>query len=301
MSENRQIAITLLADAGGTGISWAVLQGAKSAINKNKTNTGYHKFNTEGFHPYHNTDDKLITILQKNVSPELKGKQPQKIVYYGTGCSNVQMSSRVENIFRSIFQQSEILVYHDMLAAARATCGRKPGMACILGTGSNSCLYDGEKIVQQQISLGYILGDEGSGAHLGKRLLTEMLYKMHSEEMIGKFYAYSEKKYGNQDLLSLLYQTGDPSRYLASFVPFIAEHMNDPAIRKIAETCFNEFFKRHISLYNAKQDLPIHFSGGLSIAFKDIITDICQKRGLKTGVFLDNPLDALIAYHTGEN
>jgi len=291
-------ATTLLADAGGTSIGWALKQGEKNDIQKEKhPNDSIKRIKTKGFHPYHNKDTRLVEILKNDVLPLLDNSMPGKVIYYGTGCSNEEMSTRVEKVLQTAFPDADLEVHHDMLGAARATCGNKSGIVCILGTGSNSCLYDGREIVRQQISLGYILGDEGSGANLGKRLLTEALYEALPDRVLQKFNAFAKEHYGNENLLKLLYNNGNPSQFLASFVPFITENMDEMHVQHIVTAAFEDFFERHISVYQQDSLQTIHFSGGLSIAFKSLLETLCSQRNWSTGVFTGDPLDGLIKFH----
>ncbi len=293
----------LIADVGGTSARWAwVALHPQRDIHQNESQTGISAaepfvIKTEGFHPYHNEDSKLYSLLHEKVIPALGSKAVDEVYYYGTGCSSADMCNRVSAVIGAALSGAAVEIAHDMLGAARATCGTEPGITCILGTGSNSCAYDGKQITRQQISLGYILGDEGSGAHMGRLLLTEARYNKLPEALNRAFSAYAERLYGDADLLQYLYRTTNPSQFLASLVPFLASNMHVDVISNLVESSLNLFFDTHVSTYPEVASHQVHFAGGLAITFRETIHKLCTERGWQTGQFTGDPIAGMIQYH----
>jgi N-acetylglucosamine kinase-like BadF-type ATPase len=181
------------------------------------------------------------------------------------------------------------------MAAARALCGNGKGVACILGTGANSCYYNGKKIVKNSPGLGFILGDEGSGAYLGRRVIQYYLYKTFDDELTARF----ESKYRETQasILESVYKKPLPNRYLASFSLFLTENRGHYMIENIIEDGLNDFFFVHICKYRESWTLPIHFTGGVAFAYRDVITELCKGYELELGKILRNPMEGLIQYH----
>ena len=192
------------------------------------------------------------------------------------------------------FVTRDIHIHSDLLAAARALCGHEEGIACILGTGSNSCLFDGEKITDNTPSLGYILGDEGSGAHLGRQLVSDCIKKQFSNDLREKFL----KKY-NLDVATILervYHTPLPNRWLASLTPFLYENKENPEIQRLLKHCFTQFFQRNTMIYR-RSWLPIHVIGGVGVHFATEIKETAESLGLSIGNIVESPMTGLIEYH----
>jgi N-acetylglucosamine kinase-like BadF-type ATPase len=274
----------LIADCGSTKTDW-VLCDAEGVVARAKT---------QGLNPTHQDSDKIHEILSSELSDEFISQNPDKIFFYGAGCAYELANNRMREALEGIFTTKEIHINSDLLAAARALCRHDEGIACILGTGSNSCFFDGEKIIENTPSLGYILGDEGSGAHLGRQLISDCLKKQLPKELREKFF----EQY-NLDLATILektYHSSLPNRWLASFTPFLAEHKNKPEIKALVKNCFTQFFKRNTMIYR-RSWIPIHIIGSVGVNFSDEIKETAESLGLSIGNIVDSPMSGLIEYH----
>jgi N-acetylglucosamine kinase-like BadF-type ATPase len=197
---------------------------------------------------------------------------------------------------KAVFPQSHISVDHDLMGAAKALCGNEKGVACILGTGSNSCYYNGKKIVKNSPGLGYVLGDEGSGAYLGRKVLQYYLYNTFDEDLRSRF----DAKYVTNaaEILDNVYKKPLANRYLASFALFLAENRGHFMVENIIEDCLNDFFFNHIIKYRESWILPVHFVGGVAYGFRDVIKELCSNYELTLGRIMQNPMEGLVTYHS---
>lgn len=275
----------LIADSGSTKAQWCLLNGNKKKI-----------IFTVGMSPYFINGEQIIKILNEEVWPEIKNTPPVKIFFYGTGCSNPGNVRIIKNCLKIVFPDAGISVNHDLMAAATALCGNEKGISCILGTGSNSCYYNGKKILKNSPGLGYVLGDEGSGAYLGKKVVQYFLYNTFDEDLMERF----NKKYNTTapEILDAVYKKPLPNRYLAGFALFLAENRGHYMVENIIEDGFNDFFFNHIYKYRESWTVPIHFVGSIAYGFKDVLKEMCQSYELKLGKVLKNPMEGLIKYHT---
>jgi glucosamine kinase len=276
--------VQLIADSGSTKCEWCLLvNGKKKTID------------TQGISPYFLNQQQIVELLQKELLPKLKNAVIEEVYYYGTGLANKNNVQIVKAALKAVFPKTKIEVHHDLLAAARALCGNSKGVACILGTGSNSCYYDGKKIAKNSPGLGYVLGDEGSGAYLGKKVLQHYLYKTFDEELMARF----EKRFNTNEIeiLESVYKKPLPNRYLASFAIFLVENRGHFMIDNIIEDSLNDFFFTHLNKYRESWVLPIHFVGSIAYGFKDVIKEICHMYELELGTILKKPMDGLIKYH----
>jgi N-acetylglucosamine kinase-like BadF-type ATPase len=276
--------IKLIADSGATKAEWCLLDGSRK-----KT------IFTQGISPYFLNSDEIQTLLLKELCPFLKATNISELYYYGTGCANPANARLIKKALQKTFPRASVQVTHDLMAAARSLCGRQKGVACILGTGSNSCYYDGKKIVKNSPGLGYVLGDEGSGAYLGKKVVQYYLYKTFDSEMKLRF----EKKYNTNtvEILENVYKKPLPNKYLASFAIFLAENRGHYMIENIIEDGLNDFFFNHLMKYKETSALPVSFVGGVAYGFKDVLQQLCITYEMKLGKVLKNPMEGLIEYH----
>jgi glucosamine kinase len=274
----------LIADSGSTKAEWS-LTGRSTKK----------KIFTQGISPYFLGTNEIVKLLREELLPEIKGKKIDEVFYYGTGCSNPVNANIVKKAILEILPDAEVKVEHDLTAAARALCGHEKGIACILGTGSNSCYYNGKRIVLNSPGLGYVLGDEGSGAYLGKKVIQYYLYGIFDEKLNAAF----EKKYKTDsvDILDHVYKQPLPNRYLAGFTMFLSENRGHFMIENIIEDGLNDFFFIHLRRYKESRTLPVHFVGGVAHGFKDVLIELCRRYEFKPGKILKNPMEGLIEYH----
>jgi N-acetylglucosamine kinase-like BadF-type ATPase len=233
--------------------------------------------------------------LLKELCPFLKKSAIDVVYYYGTGCANPGNARIIKKALQQTFTGSEVQVTHDLMAAARSLCGDDKGIACILGTGSNSCYYNGKKIIRNSPGLGYILGDEGSGAYLGKKVLQYYLYKTFDDDLKQKF----DAKYDTDtvQILESVYKKPLPNRYLAGFTIFLAENRGHYMVENIIEDGLNDFFFNHLTKYKETSSLPVSFVGGVAYGFKDVLEQLCLAYEMQLGKVLKNPMEGLIDYH----
>lgn len=277
--------LRLIADSGATKCEWCVLDNGKKA----KT------IITQGISPYFLTGPQITELLEKELIPKLKKFQVKEVFFYGTGLANPKNVTIVKSVLKKLFPTAKTEVQNDLLAAARALCGKNKGVACILGTGANSCFYNGKKMVKNSPGLGYVLGDEGSGAYLGKKVIQYYLYNTYDEELRASF----EKKFQvtTMEILENVYKKPLANRYLASFAIFLAENRGHYMIENIIEDGLNDFFFTHLYKYRESWTHPIHFVGSIAFGFKDVLKDLCNTYELELGRVLKAPMQGLIEYH----
>jgi glucosamine kinase len=279
------MAIKLIADSGSTKAEWCLLEGKKKKI-----------FYTQGLSPYFLTSEQIQHIIEHELKSKMKQAVPDEIFFYGTGCSSPDNQRSVKKALAKVFPKATISVDHDLMGAAKALCGKEKGIACILGTGSNSCFYNGKKIVKNSPGLGYVLGDEGSGAYLGKKVIQYFLYNTFDEDLMDRFAArFNTNSY---EILEAVYQKPLPNRYLASFAICLAENMGHYMVENIIEDGFNDFFFNHVYKYRESWTLPINFIGSVAYGFKDVLKEMCSSYELQLGKVLQKPMDGLIKYHS---
>lgn len=276
--------IKLIADSGSTKTEWCILKNNKKTL-----------FTTQGMSPYFVNASQAEGIISREVIPSLKKNKVDEIYFYGTGCKNPANLKMFTKVFKKLFPGAKVSVDNDLSGAAKALCGDKKGIACILGTGSNSCYYDGKKIVKNSPGLGFILGDEGSGAYLGKKVIQHYLYNVFDEDLRARF----DAKFVTTDseIIESVYKKPLPNRYLASFVSFLIENRGHYMIENIIEDGLNDFFYTHVISYKESSKLPIHFTGGVAFGFREIVKQLCYNYELQPGIFLRTPMEGLVKYH----
>lgn len=274
----------LIADSGSTSTNWVLVEHGKSI----------QSLFTPGINPFYQTPEEIageIATLTLNVKPS----SVKAIYFYGAGC----VADKIEMVKQAIaqsFTQSQIYVESDLVAAARGLLQHEAGIACILGTGSNSCFYDGKNIVSNVSPLGFILGDEGSGAVLGKKFIADCLKNQLPEELKNKFLT----TFGltANDIINHVYRKPFPNRYLAQFTPFLAENMAEPAIYNLIFDSFTDFFVRNVMQYPNFEDYPVSFVGSIAYYFKDILEVVAFELGITLGEIKQSPLEGLVAFHS---
>jgi N-acetylglucosamine kinase-like BadF-type ATPase len=275
----------LIADGGSTKTDWRLIKEGRE----------YKQVQTPGFNPYLVGTAEIEEILWKELQPYIDNNAVSAVYYYGAGCSTPVKNMIVENAFEKIFPNARIHINHDLLAASHALCGDKEGIAAILGTGSNSCYYDGKEIKDKIFSLGYFFGDEGSGAYLGKQLLTAYLHNELPEEIEKRF--KEEYTLSLESILDAVYTKPAPSRFLASFSRFISNNSDHSYIYNLITEAFRAFYKYQVCCYARHKEVPVHFVGSVAYHYKDILTEVGNEFGIKTGKFIKAPIDGLVEYH----
>lgn len=279
------MSVKLIADSGATKCEWCLLEDGKKRT-----------IHTQGISPYFLNEQQILALLEKSLIPKLKGAIVSELHFYGTGLSNPLNVTILKTVLKKCFKKAKIKVETDLTAAARALCGNKKGIACILGTGSNSCYYDGKKMSKNSPGIGYILGDEGSGAYLGKKVIQHFLYGTFDEELQARF----EKRFltNGIEILENVYKKPLANRYLASFAIFLAENRGHYMIENIIEDGLNDFFFTHIYKYRESWTLPINFIGSVAFGFKDVLQELCNTYELELGKVMKAPMKGLIEFHS---
>lgn len=277
----------LIADSGSTKTDWCLLRDSDTTL----------VIQTQGINPYHQAQEAIGLVLAEELLPQLKGyvkEQPLKVIFYGAGCANDKACQRVEDAIHKVLGYTDITIHSDLLGAARALCGHEEGIACVLGTGSNSCLYDGEKIVANVPALGYILGDEGSSAVLGRRLVGDCLKNQLPEAIRDEFLV----EYGltQEIILEKVYREPLANRFLASLTPFLSKYREVPEVRRLLVESFVDFFVRNVKQYR-RPWLPIHFVGSVANAFSSELKEAAESLGMELGTILKSPIEGLARYH----
>ncbi len=276
----------LIADSGATKSDWVLLD----------ENTGNQTFELVGLNPYYIDSVQIEKIISKELVPMIENEKVEKVFFYGAGCSTVYKSMVVEEAIEKPFKNAVIEVNSDLLGAARALFWNEEGIACILGTGSNSCYFDGNEIVKNVPSLGYFFGDEGSGAHMGKTFIKDYLLGNLPKEIDKAF--RKEYNYTRENILDAIYNLPFPNRFLASFNSFYADNLSNKYIFELVTNSFREFFINQIVHYENYRDLPVSFVGSVAFYFEALLRQIAAEFDVKVHKVLRTPIDALARYHS---
>lgn len=275
----------LIADSGSTKTSWCFIDSQK--------NTTF--ISTSGLNPFFRTSMDIELELVEKLVPHIPGPV-EKIFFYGAGIINKEKGDVVKSGLNTVFPRAQTEVRSDLLAAAHATLGNSKGIACILGTGSNSCLFDGKNIIEHVPPLGFILGDEGSGAVLGKKLLADYLKGIMPENISEKFQNKFPDSYAEH--LETVYKKEKPNLYLSTFVPFLRDNISEKYCIDLVESSFYEFVKRNIYSYSGFIELPVNFVGSVAFHFKEQLEKVCKRNQLQLNKVLKEPLNGLVYYYT---
>ncbi len=284
--------ITLIADSGSTKTTWNLLDADNGHPLTEVT--------TKGLNPYFQTEleckDELSLSLLPALQPYWSAADCQKVHFYGAGCT-AEKCAQVQHALCSVLclDLQQVEVQSDMTGAARGVCGRKAGIACIIGTGSNSCLYDGERVVSNVSPLGYILGDEGSGAVMGRLFVGSVLKNQLTPGLKEEF--LTAQRLTPADIIERVYRQPLPNRFLASLSPFICSHLHDETVRTLVMDSFRSFFKRNVLQYVGYDTLPIGFVGSVAYHYRDIINEVANEFHLHIGHFLQSPMEGLMIFH----
>lgn len=275
----------LLVDSGSTKADWVLFDKQIS-----------HFFTTNGINP--STQQEEIVLDQIASIARQIDHEPLKTLFYGAGTASESAKKHLENAFKTYFPNAELSIFSDLLAAGRALCKGRKAIICILGTGSHAALCDGHNIIHQLPALGYLLGDEGSGNHLGKEILKLYYYEKLDAELKNKF----EKKYPElqSDFIYQLYHNSNPSPLLAKFAEFIIDHKKHPQCSGIIVNCFDQFIRNKLDTYQNHSELPVHLCGSIAFYLHDEFNSCLKKAGFRTGDFVQKPIHQLLEYHRRE-
>lgn len=287
MCDGRKIVI---ADGGSTKCKWAVVQASGAGL-------PLRSFTTCGVNPLQLSEREIANLWQGEADAIDAIRGAEAVYYYGAGCIGGEADRRIAEAITSLTGVAAVAVFSDMLGAARALLGRRSGVACILGTGCNSCLYEGGDIVRNIRPLGYILGDEGSGADIGKHLVADALKGLLPKELEDEFYAFAGAEYA--EIVRRIYSEPRANAYLASFVPFVARHVQLAEMDSLVTSRFEAFLRRNVLLYGqaALDGAAVGFTGGVAAQFEPQLRQVCHEAGLADVAVAADPLPGLVDYH----
>lgn len=274
----------LIADSGSTKTDWALADRHQAIV----------EIKTKGLNPFQVSGDEIAEELRSSLLPHLPTVALDAVYFYGAGCTP-EKQPVVEQALRSVLTvNGACTVASDMLGAAIAVCGHEPGIACILGTGSNSCAYDGQRIVKNVSPLGYILGDEGSGASMGKYLLGNILKHQWPENIINRFHEH----YGltAADIIDRVYRQPRPNTFLASFMPFIVQNFHEPVVYEFVKDNFRTFLRRNVKQYDGWERLPIGFNGSIAQVLRSPLEEVMLEEGMHLGRIVQAPMEGLLQW-----
>ena len=274
----------LIIDAGSTKTEWVVLD-AERVVDR---------FTLGGFNPNYNDSNVFMDILYKDLPKDFP--VVDALYYYGSGCGSEANREDVAQYLKVRFKEAQVVkVTHDLMAVCHALLGREKGIACILGTGVNSCLYDGSEIIGQGVSLGYLVGDEGSGCYIGRRVARAYFYDLMPLELKLSF----EQTYHLEikDFIYNVYHENGTSRYLAQFAKFAGEHQQHPYMRQLVKECFEEFIQHFVLRYQDCHSLPISFVGSVAFYFQELLKECLETKDLRLGIIMQSPMEGLIKYY----
>ncbi|MDZ4823851.1 MAG: ATPase [Flavobacteriales bacterium] len=276
----------LIADSGSTKCDWALIDEKGSRLGD---------FETTGLNPYFHDEEKIENALRENNSLSITSKDITHVFFYGAGSSNEEMCAIMKRGLARVFSSAEILVEHDLLGSAMATYDGESCISCILGTGSNSCFFDGKKVYEEVPSLAYILGDEASGSYFGKILLREYFYKQLPEDLRDDF----EKAYAptKSEIISKIYREPNANTYLAGFMKFIGEHRDHPHVMNWVTEGMKHFIQIHVKCFSNWKEVPVHFVGSIGHYFEHCLRNAAKQEGIRLGRIIQKPIDGLVEYH----
>ena len=276
----------LIADCGSTKIDWCVVNGAEIV----------RRVFTGGMNAVMLTEEEMAARIAEELMPQLGDELIDEVYFYGAGCLAPEVCDNVRRaIAGNIPTASKIEVDTDLLAAARALCGRKPGIACIMGTGSNSCYYDGERICDNVSPLGYILGDEGSGAVLGKLLIGDVLKNQLPADLCEKFLA--QYQLDRLTIIRRVYKEPQTNRFLASVTPFLIQNIERKEIHDLVLNSFKAFFRRNVLQYKDARQLSVNLIGSIAYYYRAVLEEAARECGLTVGTIIKSPMEGLVAFH----
>jgi glucosamine kinase len=274
----------IIVDSGSTKSDWVILD---------NENTKY--FSTMGFNPYFHKEKTIVEAINNCEGLMKVSEKVEAVYFYGAGCSSEELNLIIENALKFVFINAKITVDHDLTACALATYDNRPSISCIIGTGSNSCYFDGEVITEEVPALGYILGDEGSGSYFGKQLLSNFLYKKlpkHIEEDFIKEYNLTKDK-----IVDKVYMKPNANVYIASFMRFIAKHAEDAYFKEMMYKGFKHFMEIHVCCYSNYKETDVNFIGSIAFLFKNELEKAALELDIQINKIVQKPIEGLVKYH----
>ncbi len=275
----------LVADSGSTKADWVIVE---------STGIG-EKVSTVGFNPYFHDESFIFNVLQKSKALSEIAENIEKIFFFGAGCSSNDRIQIVSKALGKFFIDAQIVVDHDVKAAVLATCGDEAGISCILGTGSNSCYFDGKNIHKNNYGLGFIMGDEGSGSYFGKKLIAHYLYNILPKNLKAKF--EEESVMSKEIMIAHVYNNPNANVWLASFAKFFTENKNDPWIIQQVTKGIEEFFDLSVCGYDNFKKIKIHFVGSIAFYFQEIVRKVGNEKNAQVDKIIQHPIGNLAEYY----
>lgn len=272
-------------DSGSTKSDWVLID----------QNHNQSFFSTMGFNPYFHTEDVIVESIQEHSGIMTFANKIEAVYFYGAGCSSPVLNSIVEDAFKKVFPKAKVSVDHDLTACAYSTFQGKPAISCIIGTGSNSCFFDGNKIYEEVPALGYILGDEGSGSYFGKQLLSSFLYKKLPEHIHKDF--VDQYKLTKDIIVDRVYMKPNANVYLASFSKFISKHADEPYFKQMVYEGMKKFMELHVCCFKNFSELDVHFIGSIAHVFEVELKKAAKELNVNVGQIIQKPIGGLVNYH----
>lgn len=273
-------------ESGSTKANWALVNEEGKIVST---------YDTMGFNPFFHGSDFIAKQIRKNENLTATANTVNEVFFYGAGCSSDHYKQIVVHGLMQVFDKASIHVDHDLVAAAYATYQGQPCISCIIGTGSNSCYFDGNALYEEVPALAYILGDEGSGSYLGKKLLADYLYKKLPEDIAADF----EDTYilSKAIIFENVYSKPHANVYLAGFSPFVSKHKNHPHFHAMVLESLTLFLQNHVCCYANYKEVPVHFVGSVAYHFSEILEEAAQKLNIRIGSIIKHPVEYLVSYH----
>lgn len=276
----------IIADGGSTKTNWCLVTDEQKKV----------YFNTEGYNPYFSSKDYIINSLKENLPTDLQIDKITEVNYYGAGCSVDDKKKIVQDAMQAVFVNAKVNIGHDLLAAARAVLGTNEGFAAILGTGTNTCIYDGKNITHNIDSLAYILGDEGSGCYIGKKLLGDYV-RGYMPEAVRELFWETYKLTPDQ-IIDNVYTKPLANRFCAGFSKFVYDNtVNIEYSRNLVKSSFEDFFRNLVTHYPNYQKYTFNCIGSVGYNFRNVLEEVAVENGMKMGNIIRSPIDNLVKYH----
>lgn len=274
----------LIADSGSTKTDWRLID----------ANHEIEQYKSSGINPFQQKEEDIRAEVLEYLKPQIK-QDVHQVFFYGSGCSSPSNIATLERVFKDAFPSAFVKINHDLLGAARALCGHEAGIACIIGTGTNSCLYDGREIINNVPSLGYVMADEGSGAWLGKQVLTDFLRGDMASDLAGKL--TKQYEVSKDEVLENVYQKHMPNRYLAKFSRFLFHNIDHPYVYQLVYRGFTLFIEKNVKKYENSDQLPVHFTGSIAFYYNSILRQVAFEQDITIKHVIENPIAGLTLFH----